>query len=254
MSETAASTECLNCAASFHGAFCPECGQKASTGRLQLRELPGQIADTLFNFDGRVPRTVLGLLREPGRVCRDYVEGRRVRYVEPFRYCVTILAIVILVNVSTGFDGAGIGAEPEELSGVQQEARRLAVSMVMRHFDWILFAVLPIFILVVRRFFGRRRYNYAEVGVFVLYLTAQIMLYGLFLVPLRVVSVPIAAGLKILMQIGLLAWAGRTFFDLSSLSSLARSVAATLVYYLLVVAVIVLFVLPRILPLLRPSV
>ena len=76
---------CRNCGAEVDGKYCPECGQLAASFHRPIWSLVGEtIADT-FTLDGRLARTLPVLLFRPGRLTRNYTEGKRARYVPPFR-------------------------------------------------------------------------------------------------------------------------------------------------------------------------
>jgi hypothetical protein len=76
---------CLNCGAALAGDFCQSCGQSARSLRRPFWALIGESLETLFALDGRVARTVPALMLRPGRVSRDYLDGRRARFIQPFR-------------------------------------------------------------------------------------------------------------------------------------------------------------------------
>ena len=81
----AGSPACLNCGTELEGPFCYYCGQPDKNMMrffpALLREL---LADT-FDFDSRFLRTLKPLLFKPGKLTRDYLDGRRFRYVPPLR-------------------------------------------------------------------------------------------------------------------------------------------------------------------------
>ena len=76
---------CQNCGTLVNEKYCPNCGQLAASFHRPVASLVGDtIADT-FTLDGRLARTVPVLLFRPGRLTRNYTEGKRARYVPPFR-------------------------------------------------------------------------------------------------------------------------------------------------------------------------
>lgn len=76
---------CRNCGAMVAERYCSACGQLgASFQRPVYNLVAGSVAD-MFAFDGRLWRTLPALILRPGRVTLDYIEGRRARYVPPFR-------------------------------------------------------------------------------------------------------------------------------------------------------------------------
>lgn len=86
---------CANCEAArpAAGSFCPFCGQDNARGRLRLRDDLREAFESLANLDGKLVRTIGRLTVDPGGVARDYVEGRRIRYVSPVRYALGACAL-----------------------------------------------------------------------------------------------------------------------------------------------------------------
>src|SRR5258708_19565956 len=76
---------CRNCGAVAPGEFCAACGQetrvKLPTARVFLREATGRYVA----LDGRLWRTLGALMFRPGFLTREYLLGRRRRYVRPAR-------------------------------------------------------------------------------------------------------------------------------------------------------------------------
>ena len=99
----AASAACLNCGTPLKGPFCYYCGQPDKN---LLRFFPVLIRDLLediVDFDSRLVRTLKPLLLHPGRLTRDYLDGRRFRYVPPLRlYIFSSMAFFILAAMLTG--------------------------------------------------------------------------------------------------------------------------------------------------------
>jgi len=241
---------CLNCEHRFAGAYCPRCGQKSSTGRLRLGEILGDVVSQIFNMDAKVPRTIAGLTTAPGRVCRDYVQGRRVGYVPPFRYCLTLLTLTVLFNLAIGFDPASVSPRTD-FSPLQEEILRIISGIAMRPLDLVIFAVLPAFILVVRLLFRKSGYTYAEVSSFVLFIMGHIMFLGLFLAPLKILLPGLGIGMKLIMQLGYFSWAATVFFEARVVVALLKSLAATVIYLLLVMVAMTLLVLPAVISAVR---
>ncbi|MEZ5954795.1 MAG: DUF3667 domain-containing protein [Hyphomonas sp.] len=76
---------CGNCGAIVSERYCPRCGQLGSDFHRPFFSLiASSIADT-FALDSRLWRSLPLLLFRPGRLTRNYIEGKRARYVPPFR-------------------------------------------------------------------------------------------------------------------------------------------------------------------------
>ncbi len=93
----AGSPACLNCGTGLKGPFCYYCGQP---DRNFLRFFPALLRELMSDFldlDSRFARTMKPLLFKPGRLTRDYLEGRRFRYTPPMRlYLFSSIAFFLL--------------------------------------------------------------------------------------------------------------------------------------------------------------
>jgi hypothetical protein len=88
---------CPNCAAQLHGPYCSVCGQHQVDLDRPLRELVGEGLSTFFAFDTRIGRTLWPLIRSPGFLTREFLDGRRARYVHPFKLYFAFSLIFFLV-------------------------------------------------------------------------------------------------------------------------------------------------------------
>ncbi|MNH53389.1 hypothetical protein D3C73_50780 [compost metagenome] len=75
-------TTCADCGAEVTGKFCSNCGQPAHVHRTLLH-LGEELLHGVMHFDGRFWRTLPLLVINPGRLTREWVQGRRTRYVSP---------------------------------------------------------------------------------------------------------------------------------------------------------------------------
>jgi hypothetical protein len=99
---------CANCATDLQGPVCHRCGQLDDEYHRPVRGLVGELIEGLFALDGRVARTIPNLLGRPGRVTRDYLKGKRARYMPPFR--LYIIASLIFFLLVPGIDQMSDGA------------------------------------------------------------------------------------------------------------------------------------------------
>lgn len=110
--EPAASTpvpstgKCENCGAPLYGKFCYACGQPVHGLVRHFGSIMSDVADSLLNIDERLFRTMGPLYLRPGKLTLDYFDGKRARYVTPFRL-VFFLAIfaffAIQLTVRAGY-------------------------------------------------------------------------------------------------------------------------------------------------------
>ncbi|WP_170113422.1 ACT domain-containing protein [Ahniella affigens] len=84
---------CANCGATMSGAFCAACGQaRFVEADRRLSHLLKQAFDNLTDFDSRLWRSLLNLWFRPGRLTRDYLNGRRQFWMPP-------ISLFLLANV-----------------------------------------------------------------------------------------------------------------------------------------------------------
>lgn len=99
--------QCRNCETPLTYEYCPQCGQLAADFHRPIWSLIKEGLSDFFALDGRVSRTVPALLFRPGHVTRAYLDGKRARYVPPFR--LFLLASLLFFSIAFAFgDGLGL--------------------------------------------------------------------------------------------------------------------------------------------------
>ncbi len=89
---------CANCGSVVAGPFCAQCGQRNIRRLVSVRRMLWDVLDDQLSVNSALPRSVSGLLLRPGFLTREYVAGRIVRYIAPFRlYLVTSLLFFLVL-------------------------------------------------------------------------------------------------------------------------------------------------------------
>ncbi len=89
-------SHCLNCEAPLQGPFCSACGQKAHLHRSVLHAVE-EFLHGIVHFDSRFWNTLPLLIFRPGKLTRDYVLGKRARYIPPVAvFLLTIFTMFLL--------------------------------------------------------------------------------------------------------------------------------------------------------------
>lgn len=89
-------THCLNCETELSGRFCSACGQKAHLHRSVLHAVE-EFLHGVVHFDSRFWNTLPLLIFRPGKLTRDYVMGKRARYIPPVAvFLLTIFSMFLL--------------------------------------------------------------------------------------------------------------------------------------------------------------
>lgn len=114
--------QCLNCdhPLDISDKFCPNCGQINSTKKLSFTDFFNEFFAGLFAYDSRIRRTLTTLLFRPGKISRDYIQGKRTYYVNPFRFYLSASILFFIIwsftNDFEDFDQQDQGLQdmPEE--------------------------------------------------------------------------------------------------------------------------------------------
>lgn len=89
-------SRCENCEAALHGHYCHDCGQSVHNPVRNFGHAIEEVFESFWHLDGRVFRTLRELM-SPGKVAREYLAGRRVRYIPPLRLFVIVSVLTFFV-------------------------------------------------------------------------------------------------------------------------------------------------------------
>jgi hypothetical protein len=92
-----AATECPNCGAAVSGNFCHQCGQETKLHVPSTREFVHEFVGHHVALEGKLWKSLGLLLFRPGRLTLEYINGRRVRYIQPLRLYLTLSVIFFAV-------------------------------------------------------------------------------------------------------------------------------------------------------------
>ena len=110
---------CLNCGTPLQGVHCHNCGQKAHVHRT-LRGFLHDLVHGVLHFEGKFWRTMPLLFWRPGRVMREYIEGKRAKYVSPIAlFLFTVFVSFAIFSASGGFGEFDPKIEPETATQLQ---------------------------------------------------------------------------------------------------------------------------------------
>jgi len=77
--------------------FCPYCGQKNDKRRLSIKMFWQNLVGNFFNFDSRIWHTFIQLIKKPGKVPKEFIEGKKIRYSNPFRFIIQVSIVYFLL-------------------------------------------------------------------------------------------------------------------------------------------------------------
>ena len=112
---------CLNCGTTLDGQYCGNCGQRATSRLISVWELLRDAFGDLLELDSRLWRTLIPLIIRPGQLTRDYLEGRRARFMPPFRMYLVLSIVFFLVAFFDPREELGLLYEPQAPSATESE-------------------------------------------------------------------------------------------------------------------------------------
>lgn len=91
---------CKNCGMRVEERFCTNCGQLGADFHRPIWDLATSSIGDMFSLDGRLWRTLPMLMLRPGRMTREYIDGKRARFVPPFRLFL-LMSVIFFLTVFT---------------------------------------------------------------------------------------------------------------------------------------------------------
>ena len=128
---------CRNCGDDTPGNYCPTCGQAKRGIEVSVRALVADVLEDQLVLSRALPRTLSALFLHPGLLTREYVRGRIVRYIAPFRLYLASSVVFFLVFSVLGLraadrspvGGVPVAAGASDVGDVQPWARTLDVKL-----------------------------------------------------------------------------------------------------------------------------
>jgi Protein of unknown function (DUF3667) len=142
---------CKNCETHFKGKFCPQCAQKASTARLKVGNVLHEFWHNFTHTDHSVFSFVKGMTLNPGLVIREFIEGKRKKYFNPYTFFLIATAILIFVT-----------GKLFEYEDATVHTRNEFGQYTSKHYNLIIICCLPFLAFFFRLAYARYKFNYAE--------------------------------------------------------------------------------------------
>ncbi len=144
---------CLNCGSDVSGNYCSNCGQKFQPTKLPLKLFLEDAVETLFNVDNRWFKTLKELFLKPGKVTKEYIDGKRAQYLPPLRIYLSI-SIVYFLLVQL--------VETNQIFFINFSDDEGKVGDLATIIQYLLFFMVPVFALLAKLFYRKRKAFYVE--------------------------------------------------------------------------------------------
>lgn len=90
--------ECLNCHTQVYGNYCPNCGQSVREHRIEWKQLFGSMFADAINLEENSFSTIFELFTRPGKMLREYLDGKRSSYENPVKLWLLLSAIYTIIQ------------------------------------------------------------------------------------------------------------------------------------------------------------
>ena len=170
-------TTCKNCGNNFEGLYCNQCRQPASTTRLTWAEVFGQLRQATVDVDRGWLFTFRELFLRPGITIRQYLEGRRVNYSNPFFYTLLLAGFAALLFITVGID---LPVRSINLSHME----RLNPLMAQRYFILVGICFLCLLSVGDLLLYRKQEFNFAEIVVSNTFQAGQVIALTMLFFPL----------------------------------------------------------------------
>lgn len=241
--------QCLNCGKEFEGDFCPKCGQDAKTGRFTLRFIWENLITGIFGSYGGIWFTIKNMFTRPGRMMVEILDGKRRKYFSPFPMLLLVLTIFILVYSITGSRDYVQKAETvveaskdndDQVKYVAKKTISDALHFYNDNYTLCYLLTLPLLAIAARACFGRqnkKRYNWAEYIILLVYASVYVMLYRILMSLVYLVSPDVShrmiRALPLIIILALTACFGKAM-GFSIGKTFLRSVLTFALYFLMI--------------------
>lgn len=122
---------CLNCGTVLVGTHCHACGQRAHVHRT-LGAFLHDLVHGVLHFEGKFWRTLPLLAWQPGRLTREYIDGKRASYISPIAlFLFTVFVSFALFNAAGGFGEGDMSLVNDASQQVEEGGTSLDISQTV---------------------------------------------------------------------------------------------------------------------------
>ena len=165
---------CRNCDVPLAPAsrFCAACGQRTTPLRLTMGQVAHDFLHALTHVDHSIFALIKALTLHPGRVAREYVDGRRKKHFGPLAFLVITVGVASFMIVMTGV---------QFFTPITEGG---SAGFLQRHINIVILLQMPLLAGACTLLFWNERLHYAEHLVLCAYTSGfRILVLGLVATP-----------------------------------------------------------------------
>ncbi|MDP2159166.1 MAG: DUF3667 domain-containing protein [Flavobacterium sp.] len=184
---------CKNCQSEMlvNDAFCSTCGAKVIANRITIKQIVSDLSLTYFSFDNKFFVTFKAIFADPSDVVNGYINGLRMRYVNPISYFIIAVAMggffsLLMVR------GHLVEIDYAQFSDPNSPIKMEEIMRKVADYNNLVYLIsLPFMALMSKIvFYNLKQYNYAEHLVIYGYTYSQCAILSFLFIPVLYVVKP----------------------------------------------------------------
>lgn len=169
---------CKNCGAKTDGTYCNRCGQKLALERITFNYIWHEVVHFFTHAEKGFFFTSRQLIKAPGHVIVDFIEGKRKAYQKPVSY---FLIWIGLYSITLYLFKSSFG-ENTVISFAEYFGPAESTKFAISHLNIVLTLLLPLQAIYIHFLLMYKKYNYIEALVAVLYTIGTLILFQVLFV------------------------------------------------------------------------
>lgn len=272
-------TICRNCQTQLQGPYCHKCGQNLFIGsKRTFGELSISTLENIFAFDNKILTTLKLLLFFPGKLTKEYINGRIVRYVHPSKlfWFISLIFFTVLTmsikqnninikkegNISNMIENTQsnpgkekynaeikIGkADTEKIDQTVKQIIALPENVTFQNYistysPYVAFLLIPFFAFLLFIFYRNRSYYYADYLAFALHLHSFAFIIFSIYLGLGMIFGNLKLESIVFFYIPMIYFiiASYTVFRPGKISLIAKSLSIAIIFGFMILIVLALF-------------
>lgn len=187
--------KCLCCGSECYDKYCPSCGQSTTTKRLTFTAMVNYILYGMLKMNGGFLYTVKELFIHPWKVIRDYIQGRRVVYMQPFLLLIAVTLYYTIFHYLLGLDldieklSFRDMFEGEDINNFGEQYVNV-LDYLTHNMFFLNMSLIPPFILAVYSAYkkcGSRRFNWVEYVIAATFILCLNVMIDILFLPTRLI-------------------------------------------------------------------
>ncbi|MGX7690430.1 DUF3667 domain-containing protein [Flectobacillus roseus] len=214
---------CKNCQNEYHGHYCPNCGQKATTKRLVFNDIFSELLNAFTYFNRGLLYTLKMMSTRPGHSVREYVQGKRVNHFHPVNYLLLIGGVATWIYIHYWDDLFNMEIMFQSMKTREQRAVmpfvKKAIHFAFENYTYQLMINILLYGFFCVKILGKERYNWVEGIVLHLFVLSHSELIKLLLFPFlfflknSIIGFYAQSLISSLISMVYMIWAYKQFFE-----------------------------------------